>query len=159
VGKVKKMRVKSSLRKYRGIVLTIEMIFLLVAVIAFATVGFFGIGKTLISQATSSKITVSVIRAEAWTLQNGVGVTLYVQNTGSDQASITQVGIKYVDNTNTLRTCTSSVNIPLYPGEYKVISASFGSTQCPNIIGITQAYVYIIVSGNEVGVGVSVQSP
>jgi len=154
------MRVELSLRKYRGIVLTIEMIFLLVAVIAFATVGFFGIAKTLISQATSSKTTVSLIRADAWILTNGVGATLYVQNTGSNPATISQVGIKYVYN-NALQSCspTQFNNVTIQPGEYKVISVSFSASQCSGITTISQAYVYIIANGNEVGTGVSVQVP
>jgi len=147
---------RSSLRRLKGVVLTTELVLLIIAIIIFATIAFFGIAKTLMYQATSSKYTVMPVRAEAWSLANGVAGTLYVQNIGSSSVSITEIGMKGSGISNCYKSFTSGT-ITINPGEYKSLSITCYTTSSP-----TAVYIYVKVQGgsatNEVGMAASVQS-
>lgn len=168
-------------RRVRGIILSTEMILLLTAVIMFAVIAFFGISKAVLSQATSSKQTLVLVRAEAWKVGSGIAVSLYVHNTGSQPVRVLGAGIKYTYN-NQLYQCETSFTtwlnqngITVNPGESKVISYAVGPNSgtgdCDNVRYVNAGadiYVYakVYVSGSfwntitqQVGTGVKVTSP
>ena len=169
------MRPRLSLRRHkiRGVVLSTEMILLLTAVIMFSVIAFFGISKIILSQATSQKYTLVIVRAEAWKIGSssgsGIAVSMYLQNTGSDIISISGAGIKYLYR-NVLYICSASFpsSISINPGESKVVSfvvaniISGGGTACSNVNMISAGdtiYVYVTYSNQEVGTAVKVASP
>ena len=179
------MRRKSNSRRLRkkvkGIILSTEMILLLTAVIMFAVVAFFGISKAVLSQATSAKQTLVVVRAEAWKVGSGVAVSLYVHNTGSEASNVIAGGIKYSYNGQIYR-CEQSFRpyqystqgIVVKPGESKVISFAVGQSTDTSVSGVCDyvqninpgddIYVYVkipitITTTQEVGTGVKVSSP
>jgi len=146
------MRLSS--RKLKGVVLTTELVLLIIAIIIFAVIAFFGIAKTLIYQATSQKYTVMPVRAEAWRLASGIAGTIYVQNVGNDKVSVSTVGMKLSDGTS----CSSSLSskVTINPGEYKSFSVVCYASSPSSI---TSVYIYVSADGNEVGMAASVQSP
>jgi len=150
----------SSSRRLRGVVLTTELVLLIIAVIVFAVIAFFGLSKTLISQATSQKTTLMPVRAEAWRLQNGVAGTIYVQNVGSHTVDITTIGMFVASSYGyTIGSCSNStLNVRINPGEYKALSIVCRTTMQPSYA--TSVYIYVRTSdNNEVGMAASVQSP
>jgi len=148
------MKVSSS-RRLRGVVLTTELVLLIIAIIIFAVIAFFGIARTLMYQASSDKYTVMPIRAEAWQLAAGVAGTIYVQNVGSKPVTITGIGMKG----SGISSCSNSINVVVNPGEYKALSIT-----CQTTGTVTAVYIYVNVqpqgsgSTNEVGMAASVQS-
>jgi len=141
---------KSSLKELRGVVLTTELVLLLIAIIIFATIAFFGIAKTLISQATSDKSTLIPVRAEAWQLERGIAGTIWIQNVGSKTVTVTKVGI----NVPEAYCPSSTVNVDIKPGEYKPFSVTCSTSQ-----SVSGVYIYVITKdNNEVGMATSVQS-
>jgi len=147
---------RSSSRRLKGVVLTTELVLLIIAIIIFATIAFFGIAKTLMSQASSDKYTVMPIRAEAWQLASGVAGTIYVQNVGSKPVTITGIGMKG----SGISSCSNnSISVTLNPGEYKTLSIA-----CQTSGTVTAVYIYVNVrpqgstSTNEVGMAASVRS-
>ena len=164
-------KVKSSSRKPRGITQTTELILLIIAVISFVSIAYYGMAKTTIAQATSAKHTVSVVRAEAWDIGSSIAVTLYVQNVGSNPVEIVAGGINYGEGDY----CQYEYTIPVRvnPGETKVLSFVVGS-DCVECVGNCYvsrigegqsvfAYIkYTPLNGdveNKVGVAVKVLSP
>lgn len=152
-------------RRVRGIVISTEMILLLTAVIMFAIIAFFGISKAVLSQATSQKQTLVVVRAEGWKVGDAVAVSLYVHNTGSQTVHISQVGIKYT-RWGTVYDCHVNEGVDVHPGETKVISAaigqSSGSGSCYYVryIGNGQPiFTYVKVGNQLIGTAVRVTSP
>ena len=162
-------------RRLRAIVISTEMILLLTAVIMFSVIAFFGISKAVLSQATSSKQTLVAVRAEAWKIGEGVAVSLYLHNTGTDPVTITSGGIKYSSPYGFI-SCKQSfgIGVTINPGESKVISFALGPG-CPGCYGNCEnttliddgnaVYTYVTVKEgtsslpHEVGVVVEVKKP
>jgi len=141
-------------RKIIGIVITTELILLIVAVTMFAIIGIYGISRTIVSQATSSKYSYTVINGNAWKIGNAIAVSLYVQNTGSRQIRI--VGIGVTDGNNNCYTPLSS-QVSLNPGEAKVISSAI---LCTNIYAGNRVQIYVVDNiGLRVGMAVIVNNP
>jgi len=142
-------------RKIRGVVLTTELVLLIVAVIIFATVAFFGIAKTVIQQATSPKSSIAVIRADAWNVSGYIVVSAYVQNTGNTDVT---VSLSSVTEGSTSNTCSiSSSSVTLKPGEVRVLSG-MTSTSC-NIPAGRAVFVIVSTGSHQVGIATIVNNP
>lgn len=165
---------KRKMSRIRAVILSTEMMLLLTAVIMLAITAFFGMSKLVLSQATSTKETVAVIRAEAWDLGDGVAVTMYLQNTGSVDVTVKYAGIEYTHYTTIYRCYiadNSFEDVVIHPGETKVISFAISSHSSGTTLGGTCSYANNINSGssiyvfahldnnNEVGTAVRVNSP
>ena len=152
-----------SKKKVRGIIISTEMILLLTAIIMFSVVAFFGISKAILSQATSQKQTLVIVRAEAWKISSGIVVSLYVQNTGSQTLNIERAGVKYVYG-GRLYYCEQSFSsgwwgtqgIPVRPGEAKVVSFAIGPNPGTGYSG-TCNYVQYVSASSSVYVYVKVR--
>lgn len=158
-----------SKRKVKGIIVSTEMILLLTAIIMFAVVAFFGISRTILQQATNEKATLVVVRAEAWKIQNGIAVSLYLQNTGSQTVTINGIGVKYGYGTSVYNCYIGIPAVYIRPGEAKVVSGVLGygpgisyNYQCSytRYVGVnSNVYVYVRAGSNEVGTAVKVKAP
>lgn len=147
-----KRRLGLNQRRARGIALTIELVLLITAIIIMAIVAYFGMSRMVLSQATSQKSTLIVVRAEAYMLTaSSVACSIWVQNTGDTTTSITHVGVSYGTNPST-QTRSLSPPVTVRPGETKVISFAINA---PSL----QSPVYVFVrtsNGEEVGTATSV---
>jgi len=137
--------------KIRGVVITTELVLLIIAIIIFASVAFFGIAKTVIEQATNTKSSIAVIRADAWRVGSYVVVSVYVQNTGSTQVSVSLSSI--TDGNN--RCPIQSSSVTLQPGEVRVLSGMSSST-CS--VG-SPAFVIVSAGSQQVGIATTVNNP
>lgn len=163
-------------RKVRAVILSTEMMLLLTAVIALAVAGFFGMSKLVLAQATSPKKTLIIDRAEAYSINDqAVSVSLFVQNTGSEDVIIKYAGIQYQHSNSGIPymyDChiddSQFPDITVHPGESKVISYSIannGATSggCGYVNDIhvgDDIVVYVHLSdGSNVGTAVKVVSP
>ena len=155
---------KSARRKAKGIALSTEMLLLITALIALALISFYGLSKTVIQQAQSTKQTVIITRAEATIMEQGcsgrnaiLAVSLYVQNTGNDQVVISGILVRVKDS-NSLKENSTIEYVTLKPGETKVLSRVImikGACVRPN----DPVYVAVVVGSNEVGTTVRALEP
>jgi len=141
--------------KVRGVVLTTELVLLIIAIIIFATVAFFGIAKTTIQQATSPKSSIAVIRADAWNVGGYIVVSAYVQNTGNTDVSVSLSSV--TDGSSTYTCSISSSSVTLKPGEVRVLSG-MTSSSC-NIAAGRAVFVIVSVGSQQVGIATTVNNP
>jgi len=151
---------KRDRKKVRGVVLTTELVLLLIAIIIFATVAFFGIARTVIQQATNTKTSFAVIRADAWKVGNYIVVTAYVQNTGSTSVTVTLTSITDGDRFCRISSGAStggSSSATLAPGEAKVLSGITES--CTYIAAGNKVFVIVSAGSQQVGMATVVNNP
>jgi len=155
---------KSARRKAKGIALSTEMLLLITALIALAVISFYGLSKTVIQQAQSTKHTVIITRAEATIMEQGcpgskaiLAVSLYVQNTGNEKVTIHHILVRVKDG-NSLKENYTIVHVTLEPGETKVLSRVImikGACVRPE----DPVYVAVVADSNEVGTVVRALEP
>lgn len=158
-----KRRLGLSLRRVRGIALTVEMVLLITAILVMSVVAYFGMSRMVLSQATSQKSTLVAVRAEAYMLsQNALAVSLWVQNTGADNVTITTLGVSVSSGSNIdMKTITppGGGRITVRPGETKVISFAVSLSNV-QLSPSTVVYVFVrTTDGVEVGTATRVVSP
>lgn len=134
------MRVTHIGRRVRGVVLTTEIVLLLAAIIMLAIVAFFGLAKVVLSQATSVKQNVVIVRAEAWALSGGgIAVTAYLQNIGGDAVYVLDGRVYHGWGVCGPR---FGIGFWLNPGETKALS--FVTTPWCSVSPGTVVYVEIV---------------
>jgi len=153
-------------RRIRGVILSTEMMLLLTGVIMFAVLAFLGMSHMVLSQATSSKQTLVLVDAKAWRIDNGVVVSMYVQNTGDTAVTINGIGIKFAGQGQFI-TCSAPVSVTVNPGESKQLSYSFiDAINCKGIAAFVATgpgisiYTFVhTANGDTVGTSVKLLNP
>lgn len=150
------------LRRVRGIEQVIQLLLILVAVIAIVTGVGYAMMHQVVKQAESAKPDISVTAAQAYLLgSNGIGVTVWVENTGT-----TPVTIQNIQGMTTANCQLSSDNfqpVTIEPGQSLPISTVLVFPAWCSPSSGEGVYIYVVTSGqgssaqNYVGIATIIQ--
>jgi len=125
-------------RPLKGAVLSTEVILVLAAVLILGLVVALGLGRMVMSQATSEKATVAINEAHVRLFYRGsissancqfTSVSFYITNFGDKPITVGKVEIIQPDGT--ARTVTESAGVTVNPGETAPVSAKMQG--CPSL--------------------------
>jgi len=129
--------------RFRGFIFATEYVLLLLSVLLFIVSGLFVVEREVVSQASSLKSGIMVVRANAERVDKAVVIKLYIRNTGATSVQISNVGV-----TDGLIDCPMKTSpVTINPGEVKLVTAS----DICNIPSLKRVFVYVDLGTYRVG--------